>query len=109
MGHPELLVFGIDPDRARITLNELGERVHDGEALLPGLLIELDRWTRRVIPEEVPNPGDIVFMANAFYRRPAEFSVPVLQLTYDDINGLFPWDVGCAEPELQPRPGTFHA
>ena len=42
--------------------------------------------------------------------RPSEVSVPVLQLTYDDKAGRFPWDVGYANaPELQPRPGTFQA
>ena len=29
--------------------------------------------------------------------------MPVLQLTYDDINGLFPWEDGYLAPELQPR------
>ena len=63
----------------------------------------------RIVPEEVPNPGDIVLWANDFYQRPAGHSVPVLQLTYDDSQGLFPWDEGYATPELQPRPGSFAA
>ena len=63
----------------------------------------------QVIPEEVPNPGEIVFEANRFYQRPNEASVPVLQLTYTDKNGRYPWDEGCLRPELQPRPGTWRA
>lgn len=62
-----------------------------------------------MIAEEVPNPGEIVFSANRFYERPAGYSVPALQVGYDDDNGRFPWDPGFSHPELQPRPGTFRA
>jgi Domain of unknown function (DUF4262) len=47
--------------------------------------------------------------ANRFYLRPDEASVPVLQLTYDDRPGRFPWEPGYAVPDMQPRPGTFRA
>ena len=90
-------------------LNDLGERVRAGEALLPGQLVMFDDWPHRITPEPVPNPGDIVFSANDFYRRPDKHSVPVLQLTYDDTEGRFPRDDGYAAPEMQPRPGTFNA
>jgi hypothetical protein len=76
---------------------------------MPGSLITVDAWPRRIIPEEVPNPGEIVLWSNDFYQRPPEHSVPVLQLTYDDAEGRFPWDEGYATPELQPRPGGFAA
>lgn len=109
LGHPELLVFGLDPETACSLLNSAGDRVQDDEALLPGQLLTFDEWTHQVIPEGVPNPGDIVFSANRFYQRPAEYSVPVLQLSYDDFEGRFPWDEGYSNPEMQPRPGTFRA
>ncbi|HSM02316.1 MAG TPA: DUF4262 domain-containing protein [Acidimicrobiia bacterium] len=110
MGHPELLMLGVDPATANGVLNTLGTRIkHEGVDLMPGEILELDQWTRRVIPEQVPNPGDIVLWANDYYRRPPEHSVPVLQLTYDDDAGRFPWDEGYADPEMQPRPGTFAA
>ena len=109
LAHPELLIFGVPPGTAAGILNALGERIVDGEALLPGQLVSLDEWPHRIIPEEVPNPGEIVFGANRFYKRPARHSVPVLQLSYDDVEGKFPWDAGCAAPEMQPRPGTFKA
>jgi hypothetical protein len=51
----------------------------------------------------------IVFAANRHYQLPPEYSVPVLQLSYDDKAGRFPWDDGYAAPEMQPRPGTFDA
>lgn len=109
MGHPELLVFGLDPDDTYDLLNYIGEGVRIDEVLIPGQPLEIEGWGHRVIPEEVPNPGEIVFSANRFYQRPSEASVPVLQLTYDDSEGRYPWDDDYPEPERQPRPGTFRA
>lgn len=109
LAHPELLIFGVDPETASGVLNSLGEGVRADEPILPGQMIEFEEWPHRIVPEPVPNPGEIVFEANRFYERPDEHSVPVLQLTYDDTEGRFPWEDGYAAPELQPRPGTFRA
>lgn len=109
LGHPELLVFGTDPETAHGVLNELAARVEAGATLVPGQMLDLEQWPHRIVPEEVPNPGDIVFSANRFYARPDEASVPVLQLSYDDLTGRFPWEDGYAAPALQPRPGAFSA
>lgn len=109
LGHPELLVFGIDLDTALNLLNDLGGRVVDGDVLIPGIMITFEHWPHRVIPEDVPNAGDIVFSANRFYQRPSYASVPVLQLSYDDTAGRFPWEAGYSAPAMQPRPGTFRA
>jgi hypothetical protein len=57
----------------------------------PGQLITFRGWPHKIIPEELPNLGGIVFSANRFYQQPAEFSVPVLQLSYNDKAGRFPW------------------
>lgn len=108
LAHPELLIFGVTPDEAVMILNDLGNRVRAGENLLPGCPVTVDRWPRRIIPEVVPNPGQIALAANYFYRRPEEYSVPVLQLSVDDDAGRFPWENGYAGPE-QPRPGSFQA
>jgi Domain of unknown function (DUF4262) len=109
LGHPELLVFGFDPETTCSLLNHLGGLVRDDRVLMPGQMMELEGWRHRFVPEEVPNPGEIVFSANRFYQRPAQYSVPVLQLSYDDRQGRFPWDPGHDSPEMQPRPGTFRA
>lgn len=108
-GHPELLMVGVDPDTARRVMNALGARIRHGENLLAGILVTIDGWDHRIVPEDVPNPGEVLIWANSFYRRPPEYSVPALQLTYDDHEGRFPWDEGCAVAEVQPRPGTFTA
>jgi hypothetical protein len=107
--HPELLILGVPPDVAMGVLNKLGDRIRSGEPLLPGAIVTFDEWPHRIIAEHVPNPGEIVFAANRYYARPAAHSVPVLQLSYDDIAGRFPWEPGYAAPEMQPRPGTFRA
>lgn len=109
LNHPELLIFGVPQETAGGVLNELGERIRGGEDLLPGQLITFEGWLHKIIPETLPNPGEIVLSANRFYQRPAEFSVPVLQLSYDDKAGRFPWEPDYAAPEMQPRPGTFRA
>lgn len=110
LGHPEPVVTGVDMATASGLLNTAGERVRNGDTVMPGIELTFNEWPgHRVIAEVVPNPGEIVFEANRFYQRPPEASVPVLQLTYTDKNGLYPWDEGCLRRDLQPRPGTWHA
>jgi hypothetical protein len=109
LAHPELLIVGAGVETSAGVLNDLGERVREGAALLPGQLITFDNWPHRIIPEAVPNPGEILLGANAYYQRPDEYSVPALQLSYDDKEGRFPWEAGYANPAMQPRPGTFAA
>lgn len=110
LAHPELLVFGLPPATAHALLNHLAGRVRDGHDLIPGEMLTFDDWPHRVVPEAVPNPGQILLAANRFYQRPPEHSVPALQLTTDDRGGRFPWDDGYEFPAwLQPRPGEFSA
>lgn len=109
MGHPELLILGAGQQTSAGVLNELGARIRVGNNLIPGELITFEQWPHRIVPEPVPNPGEIVFSANRHYQRPPEVSVPVLQLSYDDTAGRFPWEDGYAAPDRQPRPGTFRA
>jgi hypothetical protein len=109
IGHPELLIVGVDPPTASVVLGDLAGRVRNGEALVAGFPVTVETWPRPIVPEPVPNPGEIVLWANGFYRRPPEHSVPVLQLTYADAAGRFPWDDGYDLPHLQPRPGEFTA
>lgn len=109
MGHPELLMIGVPMETASGVINDLGSRIRAGADLIPGELITFDNWPHRIVAEEVPNPGEIVLGANRHYQRPSEFSVPVLQLSYDDVDGRFPWESDYIAPWLQPRPGSFRA
>jgi hypothetical protein len=108
-GHPELLLFDVSMEVARSVLNDLGNRIRDGQDFVPGQLLTFESCQCRIVVEAVPNPGEIVFAANRHYQRPPEASVPVFQLSYADEAGRFPWDPDDAAPALQPRPGTFRA
>lgn len=109
LGHPELLVFGLDHCSAAGLLNDVFRQVRGGRDLVPGELLTFERSPLSWYVEQVPNPGEIVFEANRHYARPPEYSVPVLQLTWS-VHGDFPWDPGyCLGPHVQPRPGAFDA
>ena len=105
----ELLILGVDPGTAGRVLDELGERVRSGVALLPGQLVTFEDWPRRVIRKTSPTRGRSCSTPTATTGGRRTAPVPALQLTYDDEEGRFPWDDGYATPELQPRPGTFTA
>jgi hypothetical protein len=110
LGHPELVLCSASQQTAHGLLNHLGDRIRAGENLIPGQLLTFEEWPHRITVEELPNPGEIVLTANRHYQRPPEVSVPAYQLTYDDLNGRFPWDPGYATAgNLQPRPGSWQA
>jgi Domain of unknown function (DUF4262) len=77
---------------------------------VPGELLTWDDGAGPLFVEACPNPGEILFAANRFYRRPPEHSVPAYQLAWSHRDGTFPWEPGypCG-PACQPRPGTWRA
>lgn len=107
LGHPELIVFGLDTESAGGTLNWFFERVRKGRDLTPGEVILPPGSDTRFLVEEFPDPGSALYAANRHYQRPREVSVPAYQLTWDAA-GAFPWEPGypCAS-WLQPRPGDY--
>lgn len=110
IGHPELVILGVRAETAAAVLNDLSGRIREGSDLVPGEILSFEAWQHRVRVEVVPNPGEIAFAANRFYERPDAFSVPLLQLTYDDVNGHFPDEAGYSIPVwIQPRPGQWRA
>jgi hypothetical protein len=110
LGHPELVVVGLDHRISHVLLNKVARLVVDGRNLVPGEVILDDEGTNIFTVEVLPNPGEVLFSANRFYERPDEFSVPALQLTWADSAGSFPWDPAWGyAPDRQPRPGTWRA
>ena len=109
LNHPELVTVGLSIETSAGVLNQVARRVMDGQNLIPGTLLSFEEWPHSMVPEVLPNPGEILFTANRFYRRPEEASVPALQLSYDDKAGRFPWEEGYAAPDRQPRPGRWSA
>lgn len=109
LGHPELLVFGLDYPSAAGLLNHVFALVAAGRDLVPGELLTFEGHDETYLIEDVPNPGEIIFAANRYYGRPALASVPAFQLTWS-VNGTFPWDEHYPyPPHSQPRPGDFSA
>ena len=111
LGHPELVVVGLDPASMHDILGRLAGEVRDGRDLVAGELIRWPDWSElRLTVEVLPHPGDVVLVANRFYQRPAEYSVPAYQLTWALPGRGFPWeDDGRVEPDVQPRPGEWRA
>lgn len=110
IGHPELVVVGLATSESSRALNAAARFVRDGGQILPGVETSVAGWDRRFVPEVVPNPGEIAFNANNFYQRPAEYSVPLLQLSYPDSRGRFPSDPSYSgSRKRQPRPGAWDA
>lgn len=109
LGHPELIVFGLDYESAGGTLNWFFERIRAGEDLTPGGIVEPPRSGKRFLVETFPEPGALLHAANRHYRRPRQVSVRAYQLTWD-VNGAFPWEPGYPYPAwMQPRPGDYRA
>lgn len=100
--HPELLISGL----ARTTvmhraLNELAQRVvDDGERLVPGEVYEGALGGVPVTVEETTAEGaGHATWSEWFHRRP----VPVLQVVWPDLDGVFAWQGGEAPlDEAQP-------
>ncbi|MCW2700506.1 MAG: hypothetical protein JWQ45_2041 [Blastococcus sp.] len=111
LGHPELALVGLGPDSTHSLLGRVAEMIGDGRDLVPGELLTWPDWPGiRVVVEELPNPGEVVLVANRFYERPAEYSVPAYQLTWALPDHCFPWEgSGPGAPEVQPRPGMWRA
>ena len=109
LNHPELVTVGLSIETSAGVLNHVAGRVMDGQNLIPGALLSIEDWPHSMVSEVLPNPGEILMTANRYYQRPAEASVPALQLSYDDKAGRFPWEEGYAAPDMQPRPGTWSA
>jgi hypothetical protein len=111
LGAPELVVVGLGAGAAQSALDAVAGLVAAGRDLVPGELLGPDETGGRpLVVEVLPDPGDVVLVANRFYQRPPEHSVPAFQLAWAHESGLWPWDAGhaCA-PWCQPRPGTWHA
>ncbi|HEU5007589.1 MAG TPA: DUF4262 domain-containing protein [Jatrophihabitantaceae bacterium] len=111
-GHPELLVIGLAADVAGWLLNQLGQLVRAGESLRAGQSVYCPnlRGGSDLQLRRVPNPHEILFVAQNVYSGPGLRKVPALQVCYPDSYGRYPWEPGYADTRwLQPPPGRFAA
>ena len=111
LGHPEIVLVGLGVADTHAILGRVAAMVSHGRDLVIGeLLAWPDREGLRLVVEALPNAGEIVLVANRFYERPAEYSVPAYQLTWALPEYCFPWEgPGPGDPAVQPRPGTWRA
>jgi hypothetical protein len=84
-GHPELLAYGLGQHSACSVLNQLGERVRQGERLGPGEPVTIDGGTHRVLLFPFRDDGDtpVLISAQRFYDATQDRPVPVLQVVWD--------------------------
>lgn len=47
LAHPELLIFGVEPETAANVLNGLGSEVRAGEPVLAGQMLGFEEWPHR--------------------------------------------------------------
>jgi Domain of unknown function (DUF4262) len=110
LGHPELVVVGLGHEDTHAILQRVASLVAGGRDLVPGELLTFPDRPDGLAVEELPNAGEVLFVANRHYRRPDEHSVPAFQLTWQHRDGTFPWDADHPfGPACQPRPGTWRA
>lgn len=112
--HPELLLFGENPQTTGAVLNDLAAQVLGGRPLVPGDVVGTGGWPHRMLVEEVPNPRDIALAAARYYRRPRSRPgarpLRLLQLSSACVHDLLPGEAGYCRPAWrQPRPGEFSA
>src|SRR3954451_17845917 len=68
LGHPELVVVSLSPTVADALLEAVAELVDDGRDFAPGYLLPVANQERRLVVEELTNPGEVVLAANRFYQ-----------------------------------------
>jgi len=101
LGHPELIVYGLDVESSGGMLNWFAAQIRDGEVFSPGQVIQPPESGTRLLVQTFHDPW-LLYTANRHYRRGREAPVRALQLIWD-AGGAFPWEVGYPEPEwLQP-------
>jgi Domain of unknown function (DUF4262) len=108
--HPEFVVFGLEPGHAMQVLGYLCELVRAGVVPRDGDTVTTPYLQYPARLFAVPNPEQVLLVAQAGYRMPGADPVPALQVVYADCCGTFPWEPGYAHPRWrQPMPGTFVA
>ena len=103
-GHPEVVVFGREPDEAITMLNWMRRRESTGRAVTPGSIILLDgNWVRfdPVPAAWITGSEDPMGTWFAHYGVGMESVEPpeVLQLVWADAGGRFPDEEGC-DPDV---------
>jgi Domain of unknown function (DUF4262) len=101
LGHPEILVIGLDYHNTVTLLNEIGSEVKRGTRFVPGVRYDgiLIDYPFAFITVERKRNTELLGYACWFYQSD-DFSV--LQGIWPDTMGRFPWEPGC-DPKVAER------
>jgi hypothetical protein len=108
-GHPELLIYGLAPNVIGHVINEIGERIRDGERYVAGQTVNGFLEGYAVTFRPIPLAQYAAHLGGAIrHYRGRDF--PALQVVYPDFEHRWPWDAGVdnelleAQPVLAERP-----
>jgi hypothetical protein len=92
--HPEIFVVGLNPETAQVLLNDLGDRIRNGErfdepALVDNLIRDYPAAIRPITDKTAREHSNLGRQALSGVKFEA------CQLFYPDKGGYFPWDNGC--------------
>lgn len=101
--HPEIIVFGLPPDTAVGSMNEIADRIKHGEKMTPNqVYTDIFRNTRAVFHAvQSSRAADHMVIANQLYGRGM---YQALQLIWPDQEGRFPWEDGFDERFRRSQP-----
>lgn len=93
-GHPEIVIFGMEPERIWPILNHIGDEVRAGKRFASGVryLGLIEDYPCAMLNVDPGNYRAYLGTAIWFYRREP---FPVLQCVLPDKACWFPWDAAC--------------
>lgn len=107
-GHPEILVFGLDPDLMHSIINSIGDDIRCGKGFEIGQnypeLIEAYSCTFKAVH---PVWYDSFLGFATWFYSGNDF--PVLQCFWPDFDSNFPWETDFNEEFASDQPLLFHA
>lgn len=101
-GHPEVVVFGLELDKAEDLLDIVQEQVEAGARFEPGP--KYDNLLRTYHCVMKPVAARHVPMFTAAVEFHGRSDVPMLQLFWPDRQGRYPWEPGVREGFRQGQP-----
>lgn len=92
MDHPELIIIGLPYQVAGVLLNDMADRVHQGQRFAAGQIIDDLVHNFPVVLIEVSDTTERLTVSNALYaiREP----ITALQIVYPDAESRWPWQEG---------------
>ena len=100
LGHPEVLVMGLDGEDSATLINLVGDAVRSGRSFGPGDIFDgIPGLPFRFVAVDESLYPDYVGYGRWLYRL-AKF--PLLQMVWADPKGLYPWEPGFIDA-LRPR------